>query len=118
MLMTKRGGHKGKSRGQRDDYHKLIKRQAYESTAPEFDYGAIYRKSDDITDDLEDQISIKGRGPSSSQKIFQHFKENWIGYLITAILSIGIVLISIISWDNLSPFDNCYLVCVGINNNL
>ena len=84
MLMTNRGGHKGKSRGQREDYHKLIKRRAYESTAPEFDYGAIYRKSDDIIDDLEDQISIKGRGPSSSQKIFQHFRENWIGYLITA----------------------------------
>lgn len=84
--MAKRGGHKGKSRNQREAYHKLIKTRAYESTAPEFDYEAIYNKSDEMADESEGQISTKGRRPSPSQKIFQYFKENWVGYLITAFI--------------------------------
>jgi hypothetical protein len=82
--MANRGGHKGKSRGQRETYHKFIKKQAYESTAPEFDYEAINNKSDEKADDLEAGTSTISRGSSPSQKIFQHFKENWIGYLISA----------------------------------
>ena len=83
--MSNRRSHVGKSKAARERYSRYIKTFDYEPTKDE---KTPFSLSDEGGEELKEPTSAKKRRKSPTQKIKDHFSENWIGWVLTVLAGI------------------------------
>lgn len=87
--MTQRKGHTGKSKVEKDYYSRFIKNLDYEPTVDET---IKFPETDDTKRDFSLPKSSEKRKVRLTQKISDHFNDNWLHWIIGAVAMILIFL--------------------------